>query len=211
MTILSDFIASVKEWVDDADPPDTLVMQWVRLAETRMNDELRTDEQVVRQYATFDDNCAVMPDNWLETLYVRPSGQKPFDFITNHDYWMLGPAPLYAAGDNPYPYNGKGHYTNIGRTIFVWPPVDPAALTKFEVAYYKKLTPLGDVADDVFYRYPGIYLNCTLAAGAPYLIEDERLQTFSALATAQIKTANDSSHRARFSGSPIAPMIRSFG
>lgn len=212
MTVLTDFVAGVKDWVDDADPSDALVLQWIRLAETRMNNELRSDVQIVRQFATFTDSCAVLPLDWLQTVYVRPQGGRPYDFITNHDYWLLGPQPtlVYPPDEVPVTQPG-GWYTMIGRTLFIYPKVGASTTQKMEVAYYKMVTPLGDVADDVFYRYPDIYLNCTLAAAQPYLIEDERLQTFAALATAQIKTANESSMKARFSGSPLPQMIRSFG
>jgi hypothetical protein len=215
MTVLTDFIVTVKSWVDDLNPPDTLVTSWVRLAEQRMNDELRVDEMIVRGYATFDDDCAELPPDWLKTVYVRPQGGRPFRFISNIAYFDgVDDAPPLVQQDPAsaptYPAARQGFYTNVGRTIFVWPPIDPAALTKFEVGYYARVTPL-DVTTPVFERFPGIYLNCTLAAGQPYLIEDERLQTFAALATAQIKTANDQAIAARFSGSPITPKIRSFG
>jgi hypothetical protein len=216
MTYLSDFILSVKEWIDDTDPSDNLVTQWVRLAETRMNNELRTDLQIVRQEATFDDNCAVLPDHWLELLYVRLIGGRPLVFISNQAYWDLTQEapPLTVVGTGevwPWPIQQKGVYTLIGRNLFLWPSISANDLLKFEICYYRAITPLSDVADDVYRRYPDIYLNCTLAAAAPYLVEDERLNTFAALSTAQIKTANDSSHKARFSGSPMTPVIRRFG
>lgn len=214
MTALGDFIVSIKEWVDDSDPSDALVTQWVRLAETRMNNELRSDAQVVRTYATFDDNCAVLPDDWLKTLYVRPQGGRPLDFITNHTYWSLTPqypSSVPSESDPPYPYGQRGYYTHVGRTIFVWPSIIPDDLTKIEVAYYAMVAPLAQNANPVFVRYPDIYLNCTLAAAQPYLVEDDRLNTFAALATAGIKMANDASTAARFSGSPMLPAIRGFG
>lgn len=216
MTALGDFITSVKEWVDDADPTDALVTQWVRLAETRMNNELRTDVQVVRTYATFDDNCAILPEDWLKTIYVRPQGSRPLGFISNDAYWKLTPQnPPYVSAsppsDPPFPYGKQGWYTHVGRTIFVWPPINPDDLTKIEVAYFQMIPPLAQNANPVFVRYPDIYLNCTLAAAVPYLIEDDRLNTFAALATAGIKMANDSSHAARFSGSPMYPAMRGFG
>jgi hypothetical protein len=102
-------------------------------------------------------------------------------------------------------------YTIIGYTLYVWPSIDPNAQTKVEVAYYRTLVPLGVDADPVFYRYPSIYRACTLSAGAPYLIEDERLQVWASLATAGIEKANARSKKSRFSGSPIAPQIRGFG
>ncbi|MET0167519.1 MAG: hypothetical protein ABW318_21285 [Vicinamibacterales bacterium] len=216
MTALGDFILSVKEWVDDADPSDVLVTQWVRLGETRMNNELRTDVQVVRQYATFDDNCAVLPDDWLKTVYVRPQGGRPLNFVSNDTYWKMTPqTPPYMeaspSSDPPYPYGKMGYYTHVGRTVFIWPPINPNDLTKIEVAYYAMVPPLAQDATPVFVRYPDIYLNCTLAAAQPYLVEDDRLNTFAALATAGIKMANDASMLGRFSGSPMLPAIRGFG
>lgn len=217
MTALGDFIISIKEWVDDADPSEALVTQWVRLAETRMNNELRTDVQVVRQYATFDDNCAVLPDDWAKTIYVRPQGGRPLNFISNDTYWKMTPQnPPYvssvpAGSDPPYPYGKGGYYTHVGRTIFIWPSINPDDLTKIEVAYFALMTPLAQNPNPVFLRYPDIYLNCTLAAAQPYLVEDDRLNTFAALATAGIKMANDSSFLGRFSGSPMLPNIKGFG
>jgi hypothetical protein len=165
-----------------------------------MNNELRVDEMIVREYATFDDNCALLPEDWLKTLYVRPQGGNAYTFISNKAYFD-------GLADPSVP----GRYTNVGRTLFVWPPVDPEALLKIEVAYYAKVPPLGEIETAIKQRYPGLYLHATLAAGAPYLVEDERLSTFSALATAAIKMANDQAIAARFSGSPIRGSRRSFG
>jgi hypothetical protein len=200
MTALTDFITTVKSWVDDLNPTDPLVESWVRIGEERMNNELRVDEMIVREYATFDDNCALLPEDWLKTLYVRPQGGNAYTFISNKAYFD-------GLADPSVP----GRYTNVGRTLFVWPPVDPEALLKIEVAYYAKVPPLGEIETAIKQRYPGLYLHATLAAGAPYLVEDERLSTFSALATAAIKMANDQAIAARFSGSPIRGSRRSFG
>ena len=217
MTALSDYCNEVRDWIDDTDPSDALITTWVRDAEERINNELRTDIQTVRTYATFDDDCVKLPDDWLEFLYVRYKGGRPFEFITNHDYWELRPNYLY--GTSPPPNTsgetnytqGKALYTIIGRTLFVWPPIDPNALTQVEIAYYRKVVPLGANIDPVQVRYPTVYRYCTLSAAAPYLIEDDRLQIFASLATAGIQKANDASKQARHSGSPIAPRIRGFG
>lgn len=198
MTALSDFVATVKSWIDDFNPSDALVTSWVRIAEERMNNELRVDEMIVRASATFDDNCSVLPDDWLKTLYVMPQGCAPYRFVSNVAYFDEASESARI-------------YTNVGRTLFVWPPVDPEALTKFDVGYYAKVPPLGNEPNAIMTRYPSVYLNCTLAAGAPYLIEDDRLQTFAALATAGIKMANDQAIAARFSGSPLTHKRRSFG
>ena len=218
MSYLTDFIHRIRVWIDDEDIDDATVTEWVRDAEERMNNELRTVEQVRRDYATFDDDCAVLPPDWQEHIYVRLKGGVPFDYITPHDYWekrksVSGHVTLPDPhGGEVYPWPGKKQlYTNIGQTLFVWPPIDPEALTQVEIAYFRQIIPLGDVKDAVFDRYPAIYRNCTLSAAAPFLIEDERLQTFAALATAGIEKANDATKAGRWSGSPLPPRIRGFG
>lgn len=215
MTALTDFIGIIKGYIDDTNPSDALVTAWVRVAEQRFNDELRVDEMIVRTYATFDDNCCVLPNDWLKTLYVKPKGaRRTLTYVSNKDYFDIDPAPTLVQPDptSPpmWPAHRGGYYTNIGRTMFVWPPIHPDAATKIELAYYAKVPPLSET-NAVFDRFPGLYINATLAAATTYLIEDDRLQVFAALATAQIKTANDQATAARFSGSPITPAIRSFG
>lgn len=219
MSLLTDYCARVRAWIDDEDPSDAVVTEWIRDGEERLNNELRVVENMVRDYATFDDDCAVLPADWLEFEWVRLKGGRPFDYINNHDYWSLkdpvsqqyGPFPD-PTGAEPYPWPGKKMlYTTVGNTLFVWPPVNPDLLTQVEICYYRKLVPLGDKADPVMERYPSVYRNCVLSASAPYLMEDERLQTWASLATAGIAKANDAAKIGRFSGSPISPRIRGFG
>ena len=218
MSYLTDYCKRLRAWIDDEDIDDATVTEWIRDGEERMDNELRTDSQVARTYATFDDNCALMPPDWLETLYIRLKGGRPFDYVSNREILGSGggldpPTVINDPGNGmPYPWPGRKQlYTLIGRTLFVWPPIDPDDLTQIEVAYFRKLVPLGDAKDVVFDRYPSIYRHCALAAGAPYLIEDERLPTWMALAQSQIKSANDAYKLARVSGSPICPRIRGFG
>lgn len=217
MSDLTDFIATIKRWIDDEDEySDEVVTEWIRDAEERLNNELRTNEQVVRNYATFDDNCAELPPDWLEHIYVRLKGGTPFHYCTPDEYWTFarpspGVAPDLSSGE-VYPWPGEDmRYTTIGLTLFVWPPIDPEALTQVEIAYYRKIIPIGATHDPVFDRYPSIYRNCTLTAAAPYLVEDERIQTWAGLATAGITKANEQAKKARWSGSPLLAKKRSFG
>lgn len=218
MTVLTDFIATIRDWIDDQDPSDALITTWVRDAEARLNDELRSIEQISRIRATMDDDCVPYPPDWLEVLYVRLVGGGAFTYVTPDGYWQLGAEPqvkliVNAPGSlPPYPSpNTKMVYTTIGRTLFLLPSIDPDDLTKIEVAYFRKIEPMGDTADPVVERYPALMRNCTLAAGSPYLVEDERLSTWAALATAGIAKANDAAKAGRWSGSPLTPVIKGFG
>lgn len=217
MTALTDYCAVIRRWIDDEDEyDDATITEWIRDAEERLNNELRSGEQVVREYATFDDNCAELPPNWLEHIYVRLKGGRPFTYCTPDEYWgFVSPDPAMQAdpyGVSPYPPPGQGQrYTTIGRTLFVWPPIDPNLLTQVEIAYYRMIAPMDATADPILDRYPSIYRNCTLAAAAPYLIEDDRIQTWSGLAKDGIAKANEAARMARWSGSPIVARKRSFG
>jgi hypothetical protein len=158
---------------------------------------------VVRGAATFDDECAVMPPDWLDTIYVKRQGGAPFNYITPDTYFKQ------ANGEAASPVCQS--YTMIGKTMFVWPKIDPDELTTIDIGYFAMVTPLDLAGNAVFTRFPSIYRYCTLSAAVPYLIEDERLQTFASLATAGIAKANDAFSRARWTGSPLMPRTRSFG
>lgn len=220
MSFLTDYIDKLRNWIDDEDISDSVITDWIRDGEERINNELRTDIQIERTEATLNDDCVVLPPDWLEHVYVRMVNGRPFDFITPHDYWEMkyGP-PSGSLVPQPDPYGGavypapgrKQLYTTIGRTLFVYPPINPDLLVKVELAYYRSLVPLGDNKDAVFDRYPTIYRHAALTAGAPYLIEDERINVWGALATAAIQKANDAHVKGRWSGSPLPQLIRSFG
>jgi hypothetical protein len=219
MSYLSDYCKTIRSWIDDeSEYSDDVVTQWVRDGEERMNNELRAVEQVAREYATFDDNCAALPDDWLELIYVRHHGGSVFRYVTPDAYWQFAAEPQTSlqqpdpTGASPWPAPGAQRiYTIIGKTLFILPAVNPELLTKIEVCYFRAVTPLGDAKDAVFDRYPAVYRNCVLSSAAPYLIEDERLTLWATLATAAITKANERMQQGRWSGSPLAPVVRGFG
>lgn len=216
MSYLTDYCITIRAWLDDISAySDDVVTQWVRDGEERMNNELRSVEQIVRENATFDDNCAALPPDWLEFIYVRQVGGDVYHYATPDAYWQQDASP--SAPLMVVEAGGKTHvgsaqmYTVIGQTLFVLPPIDPEALTKVEICYFRKIMPLGDTKDPVLDRYPSVYRNCTLQAAAPYLIEDERLNTWASLATAGIAKANEAARAGRWSGSPLLPRSKGFG
>lgn len=222
MSVLTDFYATIRAWVDDVNPSDALIDSWLRIAEERLNNELRSRPQVVRDQATFDDQCAVLPPDWAEHIYVRVKDGLPFRYVTPDAYWTFAAkatTPLQVVDPTNASQSlsmcgcgGDMVYTTIGDTLFILPKIDPNALTKIEIGYYRKVIPLeGDTKDPVHTRYPSLLLNATLSAGAPYLIEDERLNTFATLATAGIAKANESTQSARWSGSPLTMRTKGFG
>ena len=217
MSYLSEYCTVVRSWIDDEDISDDVIETWVRDAEERINNELRVDIMIQRTQATFDDQCAELPPDCLEVLYLKYAGGRPLTFIVNQAYWDLtDPDGVTPTLDPKVVYDPLGHrrkavYTIVGRTLFILPGFSEESKPTMTLGYYQQIQPLGDFKSGVFDRFPAIYRNCTLAAGAPYLMEDERVPTWAGLATALIEKANAAHKRARFGGSPITPVIRGFG
>lgn len=221
MSYLTEYCDVIRRWIDEEEDAysNAEVTEWIRDGEERINNELRVKEMMKRDYATFDDDCAVLPDDWLEHVYVRIKGGKPFDYITPHDFWVKRYDNVSPLAPQPDPYGGEVYpavgktplYTVIGSTLFVYPPINPDKIVNVEIAYFAKVTPLGDTKSLIFDRYPAIYRNCVLTCSAPYLVEGERINEWGALATAAIQKANDAYKAGRWSGSPLPKLIRSFG
>ena len=135
----------------------------------------------------------------------------------------LGPLPRQPAFID-YPGRGgpelplaRNCYTLIGHTLFVHPTVaQPSAdidPTEVQLSYYARVYPIAEASEPtpLFKRAPKLYLFGSLAASAPYFVEDQRGQVWDSNVTALIKSMNDSAHTSRVVGSPITIQVRSFG
>jgi hypothetical protein len=248
---VTDFMSTLKEWVDDEDLTDELLLSWVAMGEERLNNELRVREMVQIRGIMLADQCIPLPDDFLEIISVRYTGSGlPLRYVSSDEYWRLrssaefylsGPQttaityldPMTGAPLGPLPrqpafidYPGRSGpelplarncYALIGNTLFVHPTVAEPSVdidpTEVQLAYYGRLPPLADATDPtpLFRKSPKLYLFGTLAASAPYFVEDQRAQTWDSNVTALIKSMNDNAHTSRVVGSPIVMQVRSFG
>jgi hypothetical protein len=248
---VTDFMTTLKEWVDDEDLTDPLLLSWVAMAEERFNNELRTRDMVRIVGVMLADQCVPLPTDFREIVSVRYSGSGlPLRYISPDEYWRVrssaeyylsGPqttaityldpmtgAPLGVLPRQPafidYPGRGgpelpiaRNCYTLIGNTLFVHPtvpePTRDVLPTEVQLAYYGDVYPIAEAPEPtpLFKRSPKLYLYGTLAASAPYFVEDQRAQVWDSNVTALIKAMNDNSHTSRVVGSPITIQVRSFG
>ena len=135
----------------------------------------------------------------------------------------LGPVPRqpafidYGSHRGPELPLARNCYTIVGSTLFVHPTVaTPSAdvdPTEVQLAYYGRVTPtyMAAAATPLFKHAPKLYTFGTLAASAPYFVEDNRGQVWDSNVTALIKSMNESNHTSRVVGSPVQVQIRSFG
>ena len=66
MTDFSDFKAQIADWQNRQDWSDVLVTSFVRMAEQKMNAELRVSRMINSIDGLIASRCAPLPDDWLE-------------------------------------------------------------------------------------------------------------------------------------------------
>ena len=83
--------------------------------------------------------------------------------------------------------------------------VAPNSATTLQINYYKSLTALSDsnASNDILTNYPELYLYGALAESAPFIMQDERINTWGNLYKEALKNANETSSRGSTTSSPL--------
>lgn len=208
---LSEFITVVKGYINREDPSDALVTQWVRMAESSINKNLRCKEMHSRETALFMDSCSPLPPDWIELSYVKFAAAesdypfvrdgKPIRYVTPDEYWRENSVPK----DTKFP-----HYTIIGDDLFVSAPIDPLVGVNIHIGVYRGLPPLGQ-PNWLITKYPQVYLYAALTHAYEWAMEPESSAVYNDKFEAAVTKINDKSNMAAHSGSPLRVSRRSFG
>ena len=131
MSNFSIFKSQIGEWMNRSDWSDDLVTSFVRMAEQKLNAELRIDRMIqFSDEALIASRCAPLPDDCLQLELVRianlnvPDGYIPIryksrdEFYTTVDNWMTG------------------FYTIQGRQIYIGGPPDTVNGQILKLTYY---------------------------------------------------------------------------
>lgn len=217
MSNYSDFLNTLRDWTNRQDTSDAIVGGWVTMAEDRFNVELRCREMVKRATATVTNNAVPLPTACLDLLYLRyvpdPSSStyskqhgKTFQYATVDEYWTI-------VNDLNHPMARKPLYTRIANSLELNPNVDTVNGTTIEIGYHSEVDPFATtlVYPPVYLRHPRLYLYASLAASAAYLVEDDRIPTWEAQATALLQTITAAYSQDKYSGSPLHTRRKSFG
>jgi hypothetical protein len=180
MTDFSDFCTQIKEWANREDWSDVLTTSFVRMAEQKLNAELRVSRMIKPAIITSTQRCATVPDDWLEFDLVEmantnvPGGWAPIRYKPREEFLQL-----------PDKWSIR-YYTIEGRTIFFGGTPDDVEGVQFQVFYFAEVPVFSDTVDSwVYTKYPSMYLSSALmhaymhavgeeaqAAGAKQLTED---------------------------------------
>ena len=193
---------AIADWLDRSDLTDR-IPDFITLAETRLNRELRVRPQEVRSTmtTTIGNRYHALPGGYLSmrNIQLNTNPTTPLEFISLE---MLD--RLYGSDTTGKPKA----YSIVGDEIQLAPIPDDTYTV--EVAYYKKFDQLGDgtggtvVSNWLTENSPDVLLYGALLEAEPFLKNDERVKTWLTLYKAAVKDIQAADSSDRHSGSTMA-------
>jgi len=173
---------------------------FITLTESRLNRELRVREMVNTDTSTTTvagTQSYSLPSGFLEASAViyQSDPYCTLKFINNSDFYNKY---------NDSQSRGKPQFfTIVGTNILLGRPPDSA--TTLQINFYKKLDTLSDTntTNTILTNYPELYLYGALAESAPFIMQDERINTWGTLYKEALKNANETSSRGSTTTSPL--------
>jgi len=173
---------------------------FITLTEARLNRELRVREMVNTDTSittVAGTQSYALPTGYVEatTVIYQSDPYRTLIFINNSDFY------------NKYNISqsrGKPtHFTILGTNILLG--VAPDSATTLQINYYKSLSSLSDdnTTNTILTNYPELYLYGSLAESAPFIMQDERINTWAGLYKEALKNANETSSRGSTTSSPL--------
>lgn len=208
MSDFSDFKSQIAEWANRQDWSDALVTSFVRMAESKLNKELRVALMIQMDDGIITSRCAQLPDDWLAMDLVRVANENGADgflparyksrdeFFTQRDThtWM--------------------YYTLVGTTMYFGGTPDPVDGTEYKIAYYGEVPVLSDTQTSwVYTKYPDLYLSAAMMHAYMHAVgEEQNAANSKSLTEDTIQKLNAAHLGAKASGSRVTRQRhRSFG
>lgn len=186
-TTYTTFVATVANYLG-RDDLTSVIPDFVELGQHRMTRDLRVQEMLKSATANTSagDSTVAFPSDMLELRDIHIQGSP------NYTVEYQTPAAFYA-NNLTHTSGVPTKFTMLGQE-FQFAPV-PDGTQTLQILYYAKPTYISSSnATNVFLaNFPDALLYATLAEAEPYLVNDERIQTWATLydrAIANIK-AND--------------------
>ena len=197
--------ASVADWLNRSDLTSAIT-DFVSLAESQMERDLRTRQMIVRANATISDEYSALPSDYLEAKSFKLTGTNPISPLVFQS--------INALDDLQVTYTSSGqpkYFCMIGGQIRVLPVPDTSYVS--ELIYYAKLSKLSDsnTINWLLTLSPDVYLYGSLLQAAPYLQDDARIQVWAGLYQKGIEALNLADERGSMTGGALMARARTFG
>jgi len=188
----SDLQQTIADWLNRADL-DQQIPDFIQLAESTLNDVLRSSYMVSSTAVALSSGRAALPADALEIIYtqVEDTPSQPLEQITPQQLVMLRRARTREAAAPRF-------YAVIGRELVVTP--SPSGATSLDVDYYEQIPVLSDsnTSNWLLEEAPHVYLYTSLLHATPFLMDDARYQVFNNAVSQQVISAVRSSQTLSF-------------
>jgi hypothetical protein len=208
MTDFSDFKAQIAEWSNRQDWPDALVTSFVRMAESKLNQELRVALMIEMDDGLIASRCAPLPGDWLAMDLVRVANDAGADGFLPARYKSRDEF-FNQRDDRTWMY-----YTIVGTQIYFGGTPNPTDGTVYKIVYYGEVPVFSDTQTSwVYTKYPSLYLSAAMMHAYMHAVgEEQNASNSKALAEDQIQKLNAAHLGAKASGSRVTmPRHRTFG
>ena len=162
-----------KTWLWDREDLAGRAVDCIAMAEADFNDELRVAQMEVSVPITLVNGEGPLPADYLAWRRVITDDSRSRVLEFADPTWA---EDHYQGPDVPSP---SWHFTITGSTIKTY----PTSVPNLKLLYYQKIPTLSssNPTNWLLTRKPQAYLYGALVHAAPFLDDDERLQTFGAL------------------------------
>jgi hypothetical protein len=184
-TTYTSFVTTVESYLARTDLT-TVIPDFIQMAQLRMSRDLRTEAMLKVATTTPTDSKVAFPSDFLELREMHFQGNPPIvlEFQSPDLFFRNGQTSL----------SGRAHYFTMLGTEFQFAPTQDTDYT-IQILYYAQPTFISSTTSSNLYLayYPDALLYATLAEAEPYLMNDPRVATWSALydrAIANIKKSD---------------------
>ena len=179
------------------------IKTFIQICEADLNRLLRHWRLENRATAEVDGRYSAIPVDFIEPIRLHlETDEKPLELVGSLEMQKLRSANT-ATGK-------PKHYCITQGEIELFPT--PDTTYNLEMYYYAKIPALSDsnTTNNILTYFPDVYLYGALIHSAPFLHEDARLQTWSALFQSALDGINQDNERAKTGSAGRRMKIRSY-
>jgi len=183
ITTYAELQTAVGDWLNRADL-DQKIPDFIRLAESTLNDVLRSADMVTSATAAITSGRATLPSDALEIVYaqVASTEDEPLEQIAPQQLTMLRRTRTRDAANPRF-------FAIVGRQLVVTP--SPSGSVSVDLDYYQRLPALtsSNTTNWLLTDAPHVYLYTSLLHATPFLMDDARYQVFNNTVSQQVMAA----------------------
>lgn len=174
----------------------TYVPDWITLAESRINKELRVRAMETSTASTMASGVIAVPTNYLSLKNAYISSIQPYQALERKtDTWIYDNYPYRVATGTPKFIAREG-------TNFIFGPYPDTNYT-VQLVYWNRFLPLSTTTNSIFLAYPGLWLFGALCESAPWLKDDKRIPVWEGKFKQLLEFVQDEDNDEFLSGGPM--------